>query len=189
VAAAGNQSTDLRHPILDTISPDGPEDVPITREVGNNCRVLPAELLRVLTVSATGRSITPATPPTSSPTRPSAATLRPLGGLLRGQQHRPGRDPGRGAPEHRPVPVARPLNATSPGITAGFGAATYTRINGTSMASSHVAGFAALVKELHPNWGPSALSAAVKRTAAPMSCPPNWPAVPRGRAAPIPGYR
>ena len=32
VAAAGNQSTDLRHPILDTISPDGPDDVPLTRE-------------------------------------------------------------------------------------------------------------------------------------------------------------
>src|SRR6266487_5262458 len=54
VAAAGNSSVDLQHPILDTISPDGPFDTPITREVGNNCRVLPAELPGVLTVSATG---------------------------------------------------------------------------------------------------------------------------------------
>ena len=42
------------------------------------------------------------------------------------------------------------------------------------MASPHVAGVAALVIQLHPNWSPSAVAAAVRRTAAPMSCPPNW---------------
>ena len=41
VASAGNEHIDLKHPIEDTISPDGPEDTPITRSVGNNCRVLP----------------------------------------------------------------------------------------------------------------------------------------------------
>src|SRR4029453_2855951 len=51
LAAAGTQPHHLRHPILDTVSQDGPEDVPLTREVGNNCRVLPAELPGVLSVS------------------------------------------------------------------------------------------------------------------------------------------
>jgi subtilisin family serine protease len=42
------------------------------------------------------------------------------------------------------------------------------------MAAPHVTGVAALVIQLHPNWSPSAVAAAVKRTATPMSCPPNW---------------
>src|SRR5690349_4085229 len=54
VASAGNEAIDLKHPIQDTISPDGPEDTPITRTVGNNCRVVPAELPGVLSVMATG---------------------------------------------------------------------------------------------------------------------------------------
>ncbi len=39
------------------------------------------------------------------------------------------------------------------------------------MASPHAAGVAALVKQLHPRWGLSAVAAAVERTAMPMSCP------------------
>ena len=42
------------------------------------------------------------------------------------------------------------------------------------MAAPHVVGVAALIKELHPKWGPYALAAAVKRTAAPLSCPAGW---------------
>src|SRR4051794_24842520 len=38
VAAAGNESIDLRHPILDTVSPDWPPDSAVTRRVHNNCR-------------------------------------------------------------------------------------------------------------------------------------------------------
>ena len=44
VGTAGNEQMDLRHPIDDVISPDGPDDIPIERSVGNNCRALPAEL-------------------------------------------------------------------------------------------------------------------------------------------------
>jgi lantibiotic leader peptide-processing serine protease len=41
VASAGNEEIDLKHPIEDTISPDGPEDVPITRRsatTAGSCR-------------------------------------------------------------------------------------------------------------------------------------------------------
>jgi len=175
VAAAGNQSTDLRHPILDTISPDGPEDVPITREVGNNCRVLTAELPGVLTVSGTG--------PVGYPGyTTNIASYSTVGGDLTA----PGGDYFAASNTVQDAILAAvppnsalfgqldPLNAAFPGITTGSGAATYAWLNGTSMASPHVAGVAALVIQLHPNWSPSAVAAAVRRTAAPMSCPPDW---------------
>ncbi len=54
VAAAGNEAHDLGHPTTDEISPDWPPDTAIVREVRNNCRVTPAEIPGVLTVSALG---------------------------------------------------------------------------------------------------------------------------------------
>src|SRR5262245_26746861 len=54
VAAAGNEAQDLGHPSEDVISPDWPPDTNVVRTVRNNCRVAPAELPRVLTVSAVG---------------------------------------------------------------------------------------------------------------------------------------
>jgi lantibiotic leader peptide-processing serine protease len=67
-----------------------------------------------------------------------------------------------------------PLNSDFPGITTANGAASYAWIQGTSMAAPHTTGVAALVKGLHPGWSPSAVAAAVKRTATPMACPPDW---------------
>ena len=55
VAAAGNEAHDLGHPASTSISPDWPPDTAIVREVRNNCRVAPAELPGVVTVSASGR--------------------------------------------------------------------------------------------------------------------------------------
>src|SRR5512139_688316 len=54
VAAAGNEAQDLGHPVEDSISPDWPPDSAVVRDVRNNCRVAPAELPGVVTVSATG---------------------------------------------------------------------------------------------------------------------------------------
>mgnify|MGYP000966310288 CR=1 FL=1 len=54
VAAAGNEAQDLGHPTTDEISPDWPPDTAVTREVRNNCRVAPAELPGVVTVSSVG---------------------------------------------------------------------------------------------------------------------------------------
>src|SRR5215510_13471657 len=54
VASAGNEASDLGHPTIDDISPDWPPDTAVEREVRNNCRVAPAEIPGVVTVSAVG---------------------------------------------------------------------------------------------------------------------------------------
>ncbi len=54
VASAGNEVADLQHPDVDDTSPDWPPDSAEIRNVKNNCRVAPAELPGVMTVSATG---------------------------------------------------------------------------------------------------------------------------------------
>ncbi len=54
VASAGNETADLQHPGIDDISPDWPPGSEEERYIKNNCRVAPAELPGVLTVSATG---------------------------------------------------------------------------------------------------------------------------------------
>ena len=52
--------------------------------------------------------------------------------------------------------------------------ARYGFLNGTSMAAPHAAGVAALVKEMHPRWGPGAIKAAVQRSAQHFDCPSDW---------------
>jgi lantibiotic leader peptide-processing serine protease len=56
VAALGNESIDLTRPTVDVISPDFPPDTERERQVNNSCLVLPVEARGVIGVSALGPS-------------------------------------------------------------------------------------------------------------------------------------
>jgi subtilisin family serine protease len=178
VASAGNEQADLQHPGIDDISPDWPPGSEEVREVENNCRVAPAELPGVLTVSATG--------PIGYPDYDLWIADYSSVGMSRVDVTAPGGDYFRatGTPQDAvlgAVPFNSeiwagfdPLNSSFPGITVIDQGAGYVYLNGTSMSAPHAAGVAALVKEMHPNWGPGAIKAAVQRSAQHLDCPPDW---------------
>jgi subtilisin family serine protease len=61
-----------------------------------------------------------------------------------------------------------------PGLTTIESGGRYGYLNGTSMASPHAAGVAALIVEQHPNWNQGAVKAALLRTAVHEQCPDDW---------------
>ncbi len=177
VASAGNQAQDLQHPGIDPISPDWPPDAAEIRDVGNNCRVVPAELPGVLTVSATG-------PIGVEGYTWHIASYSSVGGST--DVTAPGGDYF-AATETVQDAVLSAMTSTDaaglwaqfsglpfPGLTATDGGARYIYLNGTSMSSPHAAGVAALVAEIHPRWGPGALKAAVQASAQHLDCPVDW---------------
>jgi subtilisin family serine protease len=175
VAAAGNQSTDLRHPVLDPISPNWPPGSAETRRVRNNCRVAPAELPGVITVSATGPVGYPGyTTNIASYSTVGVDIAAPGGDYFSASGTV--QDAVLGAVPRESVIFEGldPYNRLFPGITITDQGATYVFINGTSMAAPHVAGVAALIREQHPRWSSGAVAAAVYRSATDLACPPDW---------------
>jgi subtilisin family serine protease len=171
VAAAGNEAQDLSHPSIDDISPDWPPDTAEVRNVRNNCRVAPAELPGVVTVSATGVATLASYSNVGSPVDVAA--------------------PGGDAPQTAPTVFGRgrilagwsstdasgqweALVAANRAVVSGGG--RYVWISGTSMASPHVAGVAALIRQLNPKMPQGAVAALIRSSATPLSCPANWPA-------------
>ena len=168
VTSAGNEQADLQHPGLDTTSPDWPPGSAETRDVKNNCRVAPAELPGVMTVSATG--------PVGYPGYDLWIADYSSVGMSRVDVTAPGGDYFRatgtvqdailGAITHTSDPVhgiwdfLDSLEQNVPGLggltTLEDNGYRYAYLNGTSMSSPHAAGVAALVKEQHPNWSPGA---------------------------------
>jgi subtilisin family serine protease len=169
VAAAGNESDDLGHPTIDEISPDWPPDAAIEREVGNHCSVAPAEIPGVITASAVG----PETLASYSNAGNPVDVTAPGGDAAQ----TPGTTYGRilaGWSSTDQSGTWEALVAANRAVLDGSN--RYVWVAGTSMASPHTAGVAALVRERHPDWAPGAVAAAVRRSATPLSCPADWPA-------------
>ena len=158
VAAEGNQADDLSHPTQDATSPDN--TTPVTRDVTNACAVVPVEVPGVIGVTATGNkemksfysSYGISTTDVAAPGGDSILQVTPA------------------------APNGRVLSTWPASLMGGCarkvfdGAATYCYAQGTSMASPHAAGVAALLASARGLQG-GALEAALQQGATPLSCP------------------
>jgi len=169
VASAGNEFADLSHPTSDDISPDWPPDTAVVRRVRNDCRVAPAELPGVVTVSAVGPSTLASYSNTGSPVDVTA----PGGDAVQ----TPGTTFGRVLSGWSSTDMSGQWEALSAANRAVLdGGNRYVWVSGTSMSSPHATGVAALIRQRHPGWSQGAVASAVRRSATPVACPAVWPA-------------
>jgi subtilisin family serine protease len=173
VAATGNQADDLAHPTMDATSPDN--TTPVTREITNACATIPVEVPGVIGVSGDGnlgmKSFF------SSYGVGATQVVAPSGDSV--LQRTPA------------APNGRVLSTWPAAFAAGCtrkvveGGAVYCYLQGTSMASPHVAGVAALIVSMGIT-SPGAVTARLDNTADPMPCPAStaayafFPAVDNG---------
>jgi subtilisin family serine protease len=157
VAAEGNQADDLAHPTQDSTSPD--DTIPVVRDVTNACAVVPVEVSGVVGVTANGnRSIKSFY---SSYGMGTADVIAPGGDSILQLTAE--------APNGR-VLSTWPTGFPCLRLVVDSGA-SYCYLQGTSMASPHVAGLAALIASQHPTWSPGAISGRITSTADPKPCP------------------
>jgi subtilisin family serine protease len=139
--------------------------------VRNNCRVAPAELPGVVTVSATGVNTLASYSNVGTPVNVTApggdglqlpSTVFGRGRILAGWSS---------TDATGSWDVYSALNRA---VVSGGG--RYVWISGTSMASPHAAGVAALIRQVHPRLPQGAVAAMLAASATPMACPANWPA-------------
>jgi subtilisin family serine protease len=189
VAAEGNEADDLSHPTEDNISPDFPPNAAVDRAVTNACVVIPVEIPGVIGVTATGdfQQTDGDNDPTdylksyySSYGQSSADVTAPGGDFYWGRSPRAANGLVLSTwPSYMANSCARRVTATVPGMPVGI----YCYLQGTSMASPHVAGIAALVISRYgdlktPQNGkmrPDQVKAYIDQTADPQPCPTAFP--------------
>jgi subtilisin family serine protease len=171
VAAEGNQADDLAHPTQDATSPD--DTTPVLRAIHNDCAVVPVEVPGVIGVTANGNL--------------QLKSFYSSYGLGTADVIAPGGD---SILQVTAAAVNGRVLSTWP---AAFpctrkvvdGGATYCYLQGTSMASPHAAGVAALIASQGIT-NPGAVAAKLQTTADPIDCPPDpsiyafFPAVDNG---------
>jgi subtilisin family serine protease len=162
VAAEGNQSDDLAHPTQDATSPD--DTTPVVRDITNACVVIPVEIPGVIGVTADGNKSIKSY--YSSYGVGSADVVAP-GGDRRLQITA-------AAPNGRVLSTypakfffPSPLIIRDPANPS----AVYAYLQGTSMASPHVTGVAALIDSWYGHLSPGRVAALIGQTADPIACP------------------
>ena len=166
VAAAGNDGIDLNHPTTDEISPDWPDGAAVTRNVNNNCVVMPTEIPGVVVVTATGaQNLLP-----WYSTYGNITDVTAPGGS---RYQTPTFDSTRGR-------VLAPYSSTAGDLAAqeSIGRIVqdpqgnyYAWLNGTSMAAPHAVGVIALIRAAHPGMPQGAVVALLRAEATKMPCP------------------
>jgi subtilisin family serine protease len=172
VAAEGNQSDDLAHPTQDATSPD--DTNPVLREIHNQCAVVPVEVAGVIGVTANGNGNAlngnqPIKSYYSSYGVSTADVIAPGGD--RRFQLTPAAPNGRVLSTY-PSKFFNPASTLMVQDCSVNPCAIYAYLQGTSMASPHVAGVAALIKSMGVT-SPGAVAATLQNTADKMDCPTN----------------
>jgi subtilisin family serine protease len=180
VAAAGNDSDDLAHPTTDVTSPD--DTTPVERSITNACVVVPAEVPGVIAVSADGSA--PQEPYGYLKSYYSNFGVGVISVVAPGGDFYFGRSPQSAnglVLSTWPSYIGCGRRVTEPGPNGTT--TVYCYLQGTSMASPHVAGVAALVVSRYgdlksPQNGklnPGRVKATIERTADPQPCPTSLP--------------
>jgi len=161
VASEGNESTDLSHPKTDLISPDFPPGSEVTREVTNACAVVPVEVPGVVGVTATGDL--------------SLKSFYSSYGISTADVAAPGGDSRlqvtADAPNGRVLSTWPAQDACTRQVTDPTTGAKYCYLQGTSMASPHVAGVAALIRSQQGILSSGEVAGALPQATNPRACP------------------
>ncbi|TMB90504.1 MAG: peptidase S8 [Chloroflexi bacterium] len=156
VAAIGNQADDVAHPTQDATSPD--DTIPVERRVTNACAVVPVEVPGVIGVSGDGNKLMKSF--FSSYGVGSTQVVAPSGdSILQVTAAAPNGRVLSTWPSYMPC-TRKVIEGTT----------VYCYLQGTSMASPHVAGVAALIVSMGIT-SPGAVTARINNTADPMACP------------------
>src|SRR5438874_3262363 len=163
VAAEGNQADDLAHPTQDVTSPDN--TTPVARPVTNACVVIPVEIPGVIGVTADGNLRQKSF--YSSYGVGTVQVVAPGGDSILQKTAE--------APNGRvlstwPADKACTRSVKEPTADPTYPTAVYCYLQGTSMASPHVAGVAALLVSIGVI-RPGAVQARIDNTADNMPCP------------------
>ena len=182
VAAEGNDSDDTAHPTTDVTSPD--DTTPVERAITNACVIVPAEVPGVIAVTADG----------NAPQQPYGFLKSYYSSFGVGVTSvvAPGGDFFFGRTAEAPnglvlstwpssIPCSRSVHEPNPDPT--LPTTVYCYLQGTSMASPHVAGVAALVVSRYGDLknarngklAPGKVKATIEQTADPQPCPTFLP--------------